>query len=98
MAQWAIAFDLDSAAMKADGMTDSQITTVYQSEVPKALTAAGFIHHAQGSVYHTADIDSLVPVVGLQATLKAQAPNFCKYKKTVHLFRMESWSDITALL
>lgn len=98
MAQYAIAFDLDRAVMKSDGMTESQITTVYQSEVPKALAAAGFTEHAQGSVYHTLDVDSLVPVVRLHATLTSMAPNFCKYAKVVHIFRMEGWSEITALL
>jgi virulence-associated protein VapD len=98
MAQYAIAFDLDRAIMKSDGMTESQITTVYQSEVPKALAEAGFTEHAQSSVYHTLDVDSLVPVVRLQATLTSAAPNFCKYAKVVHIFRMEGWSEITALL
>lgn len=98
MAQYAIAFDLDTTAMKADRMTDAEITAVYQSEVPKALAAAGFTEHPQGSVYHTLEADSLVPVVSLQATLANLAPNFCKYAKAVHIFRMEGWSEITALL
>jgi virulence-associated protein VapD len=98
MAQYAIAFDLDTSDMKADGMTDAQITSVYQSEVPKALAAAGFTEHPQGSVYHTLDVDSLVPVVRLQTTLLSTSPNFCKYSKAVHIFRMEGWSEITALL
>ena len=98
MAQYAIAFDMDTAAMKADGMSDSQVTSVYQTEVPKALATAGFTEHAQGSVYHTQDVDSLVPIVGLQAILEKEAPSFCKYAKAVHVFRMEGWSEITALL
>lgn len=98
MAQYAIAFDLDTTAMKDDGMSQSDITTVYQSEIPKALATAGFTEHAQGSVYHTQELDSLVPIVGLQAILAKEAPNFCKYCKAVHVFRMEGWSEITALL
>ena len=40
--------------------------------------------------YHTQDVDSLVPIAGLQAILIKEAPNFCKYAKTVHVFRMEA--------
>ena len=34
----------------------------------------------------------------LQDTLKKKAPNFCKYAKRIHVFRMEEWSDVTELI
>jgi multidrug efflux pump subunit AcrB len=37
MAQYAIAFDLDSAGMKEAGLTPADITRVYQREIPDAL-------------------------------------------------------------
>lgn len=98
MAQYAIAFDLDTVAMRTDGITDAQRTAIYQTEIPNTLAAAGFTIHAQGSVYHTEDSDSLVPIVNLQSILASQAPNFVRYASTVHLFRMEEWSDVTASL
>jgi hypothetical protein len=30
--------------------------------------------------------------------LTANAPNFCRYVRRVHVFRMEEWSDVTELL
>ena len=36
MAQYAIAFDLDTTCMKESGMAQSDITQVYQIEIPEA--------------------------------------------------------------
>jgi len=96
MARYAIAFDLDTKAMSADGVTNSQRTGIYQTEIPNAFAAAGFTQHPQGSVYHTESSDSLTPVITLKSVLTAQAPNFLKYAKAVHVFRMEDWSDVTS--
>lgn len=99
MARYAIAFDMDTTAMKNDGITDSQRTGIYQSEITSALSACGFTAHAQGSLYHTeADTDSIASIMRLQDTLKEKAPNFCKYAKRIHVFRMEEWSDVTELI
>lgn len=99
MARYAIAFDIDTKAMKDDGITDSQRTSIYQNEVTSALAACGFTAHAQGSLYHTeADTDSIASIMKLQDTLKKKAPNFCKYAKRIHVFRMEEWSDVTELI
>lgn len=99
MAQYAIAFDLDTAAMRANGVTDSQRTRIYSTEIPNALASCGFTAHPQGSLYHTeSERDPITAIMQLQSTLKTQAPNFCSYVKRVHVFRLEEWSDVTALI
>lgn len=99
MAHYAIAFDLDTAAMKKNGISDAQRTRIYQTEIPSALAACGFTAHPQGSLYHTeADQDPITALMKLQGTLTAQAPLFCQYARRVHVFRMEEWSDVTTLI
>jgi len=99
MAQYAIAFDVDTKSMRDNGINNSQITTLYQTEIPTALGACGFTAHPQGSLYHTEiDKDPIVAIMQLQNTLKNQAPTFCKYVRRVHVFRMEEWSDVTPLI
>lgn len=99
MAQYAIAFDMDTVQMRADGLTDADRTNIYQTEIPQALANAGFTAHPQGSLYHTeSDQDPIKALLMLQATLRAQAPRFCQYVRRVHVFRMEEWSDITELI
>lgn len=99
MAHYAVAFDLDTAGMRAAGFTNGQITRVYQTEIPRALTACGFTAHPQGSLYHTeTEQDPISAIMKLQGTLQTQAPNFCAYVNRVHVFRMEEWSDVTTLI
>ena len=99
MAQYAIAFDLDTTAMRNAGLTQSQITGIYQTEIPQALGACGFTAHPQGSLYHTeSEQDPITALMQLQSTLKKQAPLFCQYVRRVHVFRMEEWSDVTPLI
>ncbi len=99
MAQYAIAFDLNTTAMRANGFTDADITAVYQTEIPTALLHCGFTAHPQGSLYHTeSEQDPITAVMTLQSTLQNNAPNFCQYVRRVHVFRMEEWSDVTALI
>ncbi|MBN3959812.1 hypothetical protein [Nostoc sp. NMS8] len=99
MAQYAIAFDLKTSLMKADGMTQSQITYVYQTEIPSALANCGFTAHPQGSLYHTElEKDPINALMQLQSILKNEAPKFCKYVNSVDVFRMEEWSDVTPLI
>jgi virulence-associated protein VapD len=98
MAQYAIAFDLDTTAMKDDGITDSQRAMIYQVEIPKALALCGFTGHPQGSLYHTeSEQDPITAVMTLLSKMQANATNFCKYVRRAHVFRMEEWSDVTAL-
>ena len=53
MAQYAIAFDLDTTAMTAAGLSAGDRTRIYQTEIPNALASCGFTAHPQGSLYHT---------------------------------------------
>ncbi len=99
MAQYAIAFDVDTTSMKNNGYTQSQITNLYQTEIPNALTKCGFTAHPQGSLYHTeSDKDPISALMQLQSGLKSNAPTFCQYVKRVHVFRLEEWSDVTPLI
>lgn len=99
MAHYAIAFDMDTAGMRAAGFTPARITRVYQTEIPQALAACGFTAHPQGSLYHTeTEQNPITALMTLQGTLQSQAPNFCAYVNRVHVFRMEEWSDVTALI
>jgi virulence-associated protein VapD len=99
MAQYAIAFDLDTAQMRADGLKQADITKIYQSEIPAALAGCDFTAHPQGSLYHTeVEHDPITALMRLQGALREDAPNFCRYVKRVHVFRMEEWSDVTALI
>ena len=99
MAQYAVAFDLDTTAMTADGLTPADRTRIYQTEIPEALSGCGFTAHPQGSLYHTeAEQNPITAIMRLQGALKQNAPQFCKYVKRVHVFRMEEWSDVTPLI
>lgn len=99
MAHYAIAFDLDTTAMTAAGLTAADKTRVYQTEIPRALASCGFTAHPQGSLYHTeAEQNPITAIMQLQSSLKTQAPQFCKFVRRVHVFRMEEWSDVTTLI
>ncbi len=99
MAQYAIAFDLDTKAMRNAGLSQSEITQVYQIEIPEALASCGFTAHPQGSLYHTeGEEDPILALMKLQSALKEKAPKFCRFVRRVHVFRMEEWSDVTSLI
>lgn len=99
MPHYAIAFDLDTKAMTAQGYTRAQITKVYQNEIPRALASCGFTAHPQGSLYHTeAEQNPMLAIMQLQSALKGQAPIFCQYVSRVHVFLMEQWADVTDLI
>lgn len=99
MAHYAIAFDLDTKAMRDEGLTDSARARVYQTEIPQALTQCGFTAHPQGSLYHTeSEQNPITAIMQLQSALTQNAPNFCRYVRRVHVFRMDEWSDVTTLI
>jgi virulence-associated protein VapD len=99
MAQYAIAFDLDTVQMADDQLTPAERTQIYQTEIPQALAAAGFTAHPQGSLYHTeSEQNPINALLVLQTMLKNRAPRFCTYVRRVHVFRMEEWSDVTELI
>ena len=85
--------------MKAAGLSASDRTRVYQTEIPQALEACGFTAHPQGSLYHTeSEQDPIAAIMKLQNALMTRAPTFCQYVRRVHVFRMEEWSDVTELI
>ena len=99
MANYAIAFDLDTNLMRDEGVTNSQRTSIYQTEITEALAEAGFTAHPQGSLYTTQGQDNpLLRIIALPALLRERAPNFCRYLKRCHVFRMDESSDVTELL
>nr|WP_180317238.1 hypothetical protein [Delftia acidovorans] len=99
MAQYAIAFDLDTVAMKKSGITRAQCTNIYQVEIPNALKSCGFTAHPQGSLYHTeSEQNPINAIMQLQSALTGSAPRFCRFVRRVHVFRMEEWSDVTDLI
>jgi virulence-associated protein VapD len=50
-------------------------------------------------LYHTeAEQNPITAIMTLQGTMQSQAPRFCQYVKSVHVFRMEEWSDVTQLI
>ena len=99
MAQYAIAFDLDTAQMRTDGLSNADRTQIYQTEIPTALAGCGFTAHPQGSLYHTeAEQNPITAIMRLQGALTQNAPRFCQYVRRVHVFRMEEWSDVTDLI
>jgi len=99
MAQYAIAFDLDTTAMRQAGLADAEVTRIYQTEIPDALRGCGFTAHPQGSLYHTEiEHDPITALMTLQSALRDNARNFCRFVRRVHVFRMEEWSDVTELL
>ena len=99
MAQYAVAFDLDTTAMTAAGLSAGDRTRIYQTEIPSALASCGFTAHPQGSLYHTEeDQNPITAIMQLQNALQTQAPQFCQFVKRVHVFRMEEWSDVTTLI
>lgn len=99
MAHYAIAFDLDTTAMTAAGLSPADRTRIYQSEIPQALAGCGFTVHPQGSLYHTeAEQNPISAIMQLQSALTENAPNFCRYVRRAHVFRMEEWSDVTNLI
>lgn len=85
--------------MANQGISPAERTQIYQTEIPRALSLCGFTAHPQGSLYHTeAEQSPITAIMQLQSTLTNHAPRFCRFVKRVHVFRMEEWSDVTALL
>ncbi len=97
---YAIAFDLAPKTMKErDGLSDADVTRVYQEEIPNALAAAGFTVKVQRTLYRTADgADATTCLMKLKPAIEEGAPNLIKYATDIHIFQMDSWSDIHALL
>jgi virulence-associated protein VapD len=85
--------------MANQGISRSERSQIYQTEIPNALRLCGFTAHPQGSLYHTeAEQNPITAIMQLQSTLTNHAPRFCRFVRRVNVFRMEEWSDVTALL
>ena len=96
MSNYGFAFDLDSRRMGEDRMSASEITTLYR-RVGKALEECGFCGHPQQSFYHTKANDAVLSVMTILTSIKDKVPGFAKYLNSAHMFRLEDWSDVTAV-
>jgi virulence-associated protein VapD len=97
MPKYAIAFDLETAAMKSDYLEPSEITQIYQS-IPDALRSCGVTDRLQKSLYHVEmKEDHSAAITRLRDALHRLAPDFRHYVSRVHIYRVEEWSDVTAL-
>lgn len=98
MTRYAISIDLDTVKMR-ETLSGSEITRIYQKELPEALFSAGFREQQDGLFFMTqpnAD-GSLIPIIVLEQTLKEEAPTACKYFNRVRVFEIEAFADITSL-
>ena len=77
-------------------MSASEITTLYR-RVGKALEECGFCGHPQQSFYHTKANDAVLSVMTILTSIKDKVPGFAKYLNSAHMFRLEDWSDVTAV-
>lgn len=97
MVKYAIAFDLDTVAMTDDTLDGSEKTQIYQS-IPAALRSCGRTVRLQRSLYHVQmKEDPDAAITKLRDALDRLAPGFRWYVNRVHVYRVEEWSDITAL-
>lgn len=99
MAYYAVSIDLDTTKMKDDNLKPSEITKIYQKELPEALSKIGFKTKLDGLTFVTDSIrnDSLIPIMVFKDDFIAHAPNTCKYLKKIVVFRIDAWADVTEL-
>jgi virulence-associated protein VapD len=97
MARYAVSFDLNRSGMTAAGYTESRITTVYQSDIPRLLARHGFSRHLEGSVYLTEkDRNGEALALALQQDLIANPPAWGTFVRRAHCYRVEEpFFDIT---
>ena len=93
MGNKAIIFDISVKRMRADGMTESEISKVY-SIIGKELYEAGFDKRIQQSVYRTTNGDGINAILAL-LNRKEKFPLFCQYKERVHWMGCDEYSDVT---
>jgi len=98
MAQYGICYDLDTKAMTADGLTESEVSAIYQGDFVKALNKCKLTKHLQYSMYATENTDdALAQIIKLPSQLRKLDPKFCKYVKRFLVVRIEDWGNITDL-
>jgi virulence-associated protein VapD len=93
MGNKALIFDISTKRMKEDGMTDSEISKVYNI-IAKELHQAGFDDRIQHSVYRTTNGDGINALINLLGH-KERFPLFCQYKERVHWMGCDEYSDVT---
>ena len=93
MGNKALIFDISVKSMKADGMSQSEISKVY-SLLGKELAKAGFDDRIQHSAYRTTNGDGINALINLLKQ-KDRFPLFCKYKERVHWMGCDEYSDTT---
>lgn len=102
MPRIAFSFDLDTVAMRNDGVSDSDRTRIYQREIPTALASLGFTLSPEGSLYLTGVMTSseiIMVSMDFDRRLRKAAPDFCKYVRSAHLMQVDdSSANITSRL
>lgn len=94
----AIIYDLDTKAMKANDLTRSEITGIY-NQGKKVFEANGMSDHRQYSMYATEDNENaLKTVIKVIGELQAQAPDFCRYLNRFSVVHIDDSVDLTDLL
>jgi virulence-associated protein VapD len=89
----ALIFDISTKRMKEDGLSDSEISKVYNI-IGRELQDAGFDQRIQHSVYRTTNNDGINALLKLLSK-KERYPMFCTYKERVHWMGCDEYSDIT---
>ena len=94
----AITYDLNTKAMKADALTGSEVTAIY-NQGKKVFEANGMNDHVQYSMYATKDTDdALKTIIKVVGELKTQAPDFCRYLSRFAIVHIDDSVDVTDLL
>lgn len=94
----AIIYDLNTKAMNADGLTKSEITSIYH-QGKKVFEANGMSDHLQYSMYATKNTeDSLKTIIKVISELPSQAPDFCRYLSRFNVVHIDDSIDLTDLL
>jgi len=102
MPRVAFSFDLDTVAMRNDGLSDSDRTKIYQKEGPTALASLGFTASPEGSLYLTGVMNNseiIMLSMDFDRRMRKEAPNFCKYVRSAHLMQVDdSSANVTSRL
>lgn len=94
-----LSFDLDTVAMTDAGRSKTEIGKIYQLEIPVFLSNIGFARHSQQSFYRSVFYDDQeVLAKTLKEALDQQKPDFQYWLKSMEIFQLEPWSDVTDLV
>ncbi|WP_061249106.1 hypothetical protein [Leptospira alstonii] len=94
-----LSFDLDTVAMTDAGKSKSEVSKIYQFEIPMFFLYIGFARHPQQSFYRSPFYDDQeVLTKTLKEALDQQNPDFRLWLKNMEIFILEPWSDVTALV